>query len=172
MIPRYTFAILASLALTACGSGKMADLTEYVKQVKAREPGPIEPLPELEQVETFVFEPGDRRDPFMLDTQSVDVAGTPAGNGISPDPLRRKEELEQFPLDSLSMVGTMAQGETLWALVTTPEGTLYHARVGNYLGMNDGQITRITEEEIELTEIISEGGGEWRERQAAIALSE
>jgi type IV pilus assembly protein PilP len=172
--PRYLVAILASIALAACGSGKMADLEEYVQQVKQREPGPIEPLPEIKQIDTFVFEPGDRRDPFVLDPQSA-VAVTavaPVSGGIAPDPLRRKEELEGFSLDSLKMMGTMEQGDTIWALVASPQGTLYHVRVGNYVGMNNGQITRITEEEIELTEIVSDGAGEWRERRAAIALSQ
>ena len=40
------------------------------------------------------------------------------------------------------------------------------------MGLNHGQITRITEERIELTEIVSNGQGGWQERQAAIALSD
>jgi type IV pilus assembly protein PilP len=150
----------------------MADLEEYVKRVKMREPSPIGPLPEIKQIDTFVFQPGNRRDPFVLDRQSAVVAAAPAGGGIVPDPLRGKEELEHFALDSLDMVGTMEQGGTIWALITTPAQALHHARVGDYLGLNNGQITRITEEEIELTEIVSDGGGDWRERQAAIALSQ
>lgn len=172
MKPRPSLVVLASLTLTACGSGKMADLEEYVQQVKQRQSGAIEPLPQIKQIDTFVFEPGNRRDPFTLDSQSVTAATVPDVGGIAPNPLRRKEELEQFPLDSLAMVGTMEQGDSMWALVVTPEQTLLHARVGNYMGMNNGQITRITEEEIELTEIISDGSGDWRERQAAVALSQ
>lgn len=169
---RSLFVMCASLALLACGSGEMADLQEYVQRVKERSPGPIEPLPEIKQIDTFVFQPEDPRDPFVPDRQSAEVAQAPVGTGIAPNPLRRKEELEQFALDSLELVGTLKQGGTWWALITTPENTLLHVRVGNYMGMNSGQITRITEEEIELTEIVSDGGGEWRERQAAIALSE
>jgi type IV pilus assembly protein PilP len=172
MRARVLFAMLASLASVACESGKMADLEEYVERINEREPGPIEPLPEIRQIDTFIFEPADRRDPFVLDRESAEVVEVPMGAGIAPDPLRRKEELEQFPLDSLKMVGTLKQRDTMWALVATPEGTLLHVRVGNYMGMNSGQITRITEEEIELIEIVSDGGGGWRERQAAIALSE
>jgi type IV pilus assembly protein PilP len=56
--------------------------------------------------------------------------------------------------------------------VLAPDGVLHRVRVGNYVGMNNGQITRISEKEIELTEIISDGPGTWRERQAAIALSQ
>ena len=172
MNSRSLFAMLASLALAACGSGRMTDLEEYVQRVKEREPRPIDPLPEIHQIDTFVFDPVSQRDPFVLDQQSVEASTAQIDSGIAPDPLRRKEELEQFPLDSLAMVGTLEQEDAIWALVTTPQKTLYHVRVGNYLGLNNGQITRITEEEIELTEIISDGDGQWRERQAAVALTQ
>jgi type IV pilus assembly protein PilP len=45
-------------------------------------------------------------------------------------------------------------------------------RVGNYLGQNNGQITRVDEGQVQLTEIVNEGGGEWRERQAAVTLKQ
>jgi type IV pilus assembly protein PilP len=150
----------------------MADLQEYAEQVKARKPGPIEPLPEIKQVETFVFEPGDRRDPFVLDEQSVEPVPPRTAGGIAPDPLRRKEELEQYSLDSLRMVGILEQEGTKWGLVVAPGGTLHRVRAGNYMGRNNGQITRVTENNIELIEIVSDGTNEWRERPAAIALRE
>ena len=163
--------MLASLSVVACGSGDMTDLEKYVQQVKEREPGPIEPLPEIKRVETFVYAPESPRDPFVLDVQSTEAAGSP-GSGISPDPLRRKEELEQFPLDSLAMVGTLEQGGTVWGLIKTPEKALLHVRVGNYMGMNNGQITHIGDEAIDLTEVVPDGGGGWLERQASIALTQ
>lgn len=172
MSSRSFLVLLASFTLTACGSGKLTDLEEYVEQVMKTEPGPIDPLPEIKQIDTFVFEPTGHRDPFVLDRQSIEEAAPPTGTGIAPDPSRRKEDLERFSLDSLAMVGTLRQGDTVWALISTPENTLLHVRVGNYLGLNNGQITSITEEEIELTEIVSDGDGEWRERQAAVALSQ
>jgi type IV pilus assembly protein PilP len=92
--------------------------------------------------------------------------------GIVPDLLRRKEELERYALDALKMVGTLVQGDTNWALVVAPGGVLHRVRVGNYVGQNNGQITRIDEGQIQLTEIVNDGGGEWRERQAAVALKQ
>jgi type IV pilus assembly protein PilP len=164
----------ACLLIASCGSGKMSDLEEYVEQVKAREPGPIEPLPEIKQVDTFVYEPGDRRNPFVLEGQAADAvpATAAAASGIAPDPLRRKEELEQYALDSLRMTGTLQQDDVIWGLILAPGGTLYRVRVGNYLGQNNGQITRISEGQIELIEIIPDGINNWRERQAAVALSQ
>lgn len=172
MNPRKPLLLAAALALTGCGGGDMSDLTAYVTEIKAREPGPIEPLPEIPPIDTFVYEVADRRDPFVLEGEAIEEVPMIAEGEIAPDPLRRKEELEQFPLDSIRMVGTLEQDDTVWGLVTAPGGILHRVRVGNYVGANNGQITRITTDAIELTEIIPDGTNQWRERQAAIALSQ
>lgn len=156
--------------VSGCGNSGMDDLLAYAEQVKARPPGPLEPLPEIQQVDTFVYEPGNRRDPFVMDDRSALAAAPRPTGGPVPDPLRRKEELEQFSLDTLRMVGTLEQDDTLWGLVTTPDGVLHRVRVGNYLGRNNGQIVRILENEIQVMEIVGEGPGDWREQAAAIAL--
>jgi len=171
MSPRCILAMLGSLALVACGSSNIADLEEYVRKVKEREPRPIKPLPEIKRIDTFVFVSKGRRNPFVLDAVGP-APGMVSGLGISPNIIRRKEELERFPLDSLSMVGTLEQGETVWGLIRTPEGTLAHVSVGNHMGKNYGEIIRITEAKIDLTEIVPDGGGKWRERKASIALSQ
>jgi type IV pilus assembly protein PilP len=171
MRTRSLYVMLLSLILVACGSGDLSDLEKYAQQVKKREPGPIEPLPEIKRVETFVYAPESPRDPFVLDAQSAEASVSP-GSGISPNPLRRKEELEQFPLDSLAMVGTLEQADTVWALIKTPEKTLLHVHVGNYMGRNNGLITHISDEAVDLTEIVPDGGGGWLERQASIALTQ
>lgn len=162
------------LALTAglagCGRADLDELGDYVDAVKARPPGPLEPIPEVPQVDTFVYEPGDRRDPFVMDDRTAQAAAPHHSSGVAPDPLRRREELEQYSLDSLRMVGTLEQNETRWGLVVTPDGVLHRVRVGNYLGRNNGQITQISPEAIALTEIVGEGPGSWRERQASISL--
>jgi type IV pilus assembly protein PilP len=154
-----------------CGGAGQGDLEDYVEKVKAREPGPIEPLPDIKQIDTFVYEPRDRRDPFVADTRGDEATPGSPGNSLAPDPLRRKEELESMTLDSLRMVGTLEQEQTRWALVRTQEGTLHRVRVGNYLGQNNGQITSIGDDSIELTEVVSESG-EWRERQAKVTLTQ
>ena len=164
--------LLAAALLVACSGGGMQDLEDYVATVRQRPPGPIAPLPEIKPIATFLYDPGDRRDPFASDALVESAALPSAPGGIAPDPLRRKEELEQYPLDSLAMVGTLAQGDTQWALIRTREGVLHYVRVGNYLGQNNGQITRIDEGQVQLTEIVNDGGGEWRERQATVALKQ
>ena len=160
------------LLLGGCVSSDQTDLEEYVRKVKARDPGAIEPLPDIKQVNTFVYEPAERRDPFVADARGAEVPAATPGGTLAPDPLRRKEELEGYSLDALRMVGSLEQNQTRWGLIRTPNGILHRVKVGDYMGMNNGQIVSITDEAIQLTEIVPEGPGDWRERQASVALTQ
>ena len=165
-------ASVLSMTLSGCFNQDMSDLKRYVEDVKARKQGYIEPLPEIKQVETFTYVPGDRRSPFRPVQQGDEQAEKSSSNGIAPDPNRRKEELENYSLDSLRMVGTLQQADVMWALVQTNDKTIYRVKAGNYMGKNHGQITRIDENDIELTEIVPDGQGGYLERQASLALKE
>jgi type IV pilus assembly protein PilP len=161
---------IAVLGLAACGSD-MDDLDSYINSVKARPGGRIEPLPEITPYEvfTYVADAEGMRSPFVPDTPQ---AAGPAAGGASPDPDRPAEFLESFPLDTLRMVGTLDINETVYGLVQTSDGLIHRVVPGNYMGQNDGRITEITESEIVLVEIISDGIGGYIERDAAIGLSD
>ena len=160
---------MVSVGLTACGGGS-DDLDEYINEIKARPGGRIEPLPEITPYEIFSYI-ADRqgiRSPFRPD--SPQVAG--GGTGPRPDDERSREFLESFPLDTLGMVGTMHINETMYGLIQTSDGLIHRVIPGNYMGQNDGRITEISESEIGLVEIISDGIGGYIERDAAIGLSD
>ena len=163
--------LIASLALglTACG-GDMDDLDSYINEVKARPGGRIEPLPEITPYESFTYvaDVEGVRSPFLPDTPQ---AAGPTG-GTRPDPDRPREFLEAFPLDTLRMVGTLNLGETAYGLVQTSDGLIHRVIPGNYVGQNDGRIVDISDSEIQIVEIISDGIGGYVERDAAIGLSD
>ncbi len=156
-------------SLTAC-SRDMSDLENYISEVKQREAGPIEPLPKLEPYKGFEYAAADLDDPFETLVETADE--TQPSSGIRPDFDRRKEPLEQFPLDSLRMRGILQQGERKFALIVTPEGIIHRAKVGDHMGKNYGRILQITETRIKLREIVPDGLGGWMEREASVALSE
>ena len=161
----------AAASLAACGSD-MDDLDQYVNEVKSRPGGRIDPLPQIEPYEVFsyVADVQGVRSPFVPDTPQVDSSGKEGG--IGPDPDRSREFLEGFPLDTLSMVGTLYIGETMYGLVQTSDGLIHRVVPGNYVGQNDGRINDINESGIEIIEIISDGIGGYIERDAAISLSD
>ncbi len=163
--------LFTTVGLGACG-GDMDDLDQYINDVKARPGGRIEPLPEITPYEVFTYiaDAEGRRSPFVPDSPQA-VAGMAAG-GTRPDPARSREFLEQFPLDTLRMVGTMELGETHFGLVQTSDGLIHRVVPGNYMGQNDGRIVTVNESEIELVEIISDGIGGYLEREAAVGLAD
>ena len=167
---KHGLVLVAVLGVAAC-SGNMNDLDQYINEVKARPGGRIEPLPEVTPYEVFTYiaDAQGLRSPFRPDTPQSTGA---AAGGARPDPERSREYLEGFPLDTLGMVGTLYIGETMYALVQTSDGLIHRVVPGNYMGQNDGRITDISESEVTLVEIISDGIGGYIERDAAVSLSD
>jgi type IV pilus assembly protein PilP len=161
--------IAASVVFTAGCSRSMSDLDSYIAEVKARPGGAIEPLPEIRTHETFTYDPGLGRSPFVPDQPAARRADN---GGVRPDADRRREFLEGFPLDTLRMVGTLSLGGQLYGLVQTSDRLVHRVVVGNHLGQNDGRITSITDSAIQLLEIIPDGLGGYIERAASIGLGE
>jgi type IV pilus assembly protein PilP len=125
-------------------------------------------LPQVQPAPTFAYEAGTRRSPFVADAPQRRRTGPGAVDG--PDPNRPREFLEQFPLDTLRMVGTLEAGGSFFGLVQDKDGLVHRVLPGNHLGQNDGKIQRITQSSIELVEIVPDGLGGYFERPAAVAL--
>jgi len=84
---------------------------------------------------------------------------------------RRKEPLEAYPLDNMSMVGSVSREGKPFALLKV-NNLLYQVKVGDYLGQNYGRVTKIAETEVTLREIVQDAAGEWIERSASLQLQE
>lgn len=166
-------ALALAAALTGCARsvtstpGDAPNLEKYVAEVKARPAPPLDPLPVMQQFETFEYAAQSLRDPF-----SRVFADDGSGGGTRPDSSRRKQALEAFPLDSLDMVGTLGKGPGLIALVMAPDKVTYRVRPGEYIGQSDGRVTAVHEDRIELVELVPDGAGGWLERPATLALDD
>lgn len=161
------------LALAACGRGVNStprdapNLEVWVEEVRQRPAPALDPLPVMQQFETFEYSAQGIRDPF-----SNAFTDDSSGSGPRPDSNRRKEITEQFPLDSMSMVGTIGTGGRIVGLVLAPDKVTYRISPGNYLGQNDGRVTSVADNRIELVELVPDGAGGWLERPASLALNE
>lgn len=157
--------LLATLALAGCGGGQ-SDLLKYIDQVKAKPGGRIEPLPQIKPYETFSYEANSLRSPFAAGR----AAGRGGAAGPRPEVSRPKEYLEQFPIDTLTMAGTLSQGNGTYGLVQTQDGLLHKVLPGNYIGQSDGRVVAVTPAEIKIEELVPDGSGGFYKRSAAIAL--
>jgi len=152
------------LLLSGCDSGGQQRLQKYIQTVKARPPHPIEPIPVFNKPEVFTYAAEKERNPFA---PYVDMRADNHSQG--PDRNRPKEPLEAFPLDALKIVGTMNVKDHLWALITAPDGKIYKARTGNYLGQNYGKIESIASDGLHITEMVNISG-EWEKKPAKLLI--
>lgn len=154
--------------LTACGGGDREDLQKFMEEAGKDMQGKIESLPQIKPYEPFSYEAFDLPDPFK--PRKLTAPG--GGGGLQPDLTRPKEALESYSLETLKMVGALSKQNGIHAVVATPDKTIYHVKVGNYMGQNFGMITKITDTEITLKEIVQDSAGDWAERVSILNLQE
>ena len=165
-----------SFLLAACSSTGQEELQQWMTQQRAQTQPKIQPIPEPKKFTPQVYTQEAATDPFSNQklTQALkrDSAQSSANAGlVAPELARRKEPLESFPLDTVSMVGSLVKSGQPVALVKV-DSLLYQVRPGNYLGQNYGKITKVGETEVTLREIVQDAGGEWIERTAKLQLQE
>ena len=144
---------------------------EYVKKVKSGELSRDEIIPKAKTYTFFSYADDKLRDPFQAAMISPQQTGDKHSN-ISPDKKRKKEPLEDYPLDTLRMVGVITVNHKQWAMVQASDGQVFRVTVGNYLGQNHGRITKINPDSIQLLEIISDGLGGWTEHETSLVMTE
>ncbi len=173
----WQIALLAvCVALTGCESSGQDELRQWMTDLRANTKPRIIPLTEPKQFQPQNYQADGATDPFnsIKLTQALRRDSTQlAANAtlIAPEMARRKEPLEAYPLDTMSMVGSLNKTGTPTALLKV-DSLLYQVRVGNYLGQNYGKITQITETAIQLREIVQDATGDWIERQTTLDLQE
>ena len=163
---------LSCLALAGCGERHLDEVKDFVKASDNLPRGRIPPLPEVQPYEPFAYNAYDLTDPFKPRQVQPPKPNAVAGGIKPPDPNRRKEPLEAYPLQNLKMVGTLQQKKEIFGLVRTPDNRLFRVKTGNFLGQNFGRITDVSESAIKLKELVQDSGGEWKEEDRALQMQE
>ena len=164
------------LPLQGCDSSGEDELRQWMANERAQTKSRVTPLTEPKQFQPALYTAEDGTEPFnpikltqALRRDSAQVASNAAL--IAPEMARRKEPLEAFPLDTMSMVGSLNKVGHPTALLKVDK-LLYQVQVGAYLGQNYGRITEITDNSIQLREIVQDATGDWVERSASLELQE
>lgn len=166
--------VLGSLAITlvGCGNSGVSDLEEYTEQIKARPARAIEPLPEPKPYLPFSYTATFMRDPFQSQDTiiiNVDPPDVPPNKCVMPDLTRPKQYLEGFDIGSFAMVGTIENEQEHYALLRGAGG-IHRVKIGDYIGVNHGQIISINDFGLEVLEKIPDGDDGCRERPYTLEL--
>jgi type IV pilus assembly protein PilP len=169
--------LLASMVLTAfvvvgCGS-EQEELTQWMDQQKREVKPNVQPLSPPKKFTPQPYLALNGVEPFS--SQKLTVAlkqeAKQPNSLLAAEINRRKEPLEAYPLDSMSMVGSVVKAGRPYALLRV-DNLLYQVKQGDYLGQNYGKITKISETDVSLREIVQDAAGEWIERTSALQLQE
>jgi type IV pilus assembly protein PilP len=161
-----------AIAMSAC-TGEQDELQQWMEQQKREVKPSVQPLSPPKKFDPQPYSALVGVEPFS--TQKLTVAlkqeARQPNSMLAAEISRRREPLEAFPLDSMSMVGSVVKQGRQYALLKV-DNLLYQVKVGDYLGQNYGKITKISETDIALREIVQDAAGEWIERPGALQLQE
>lgn len=167
-------AALALLGVLLAGcAAEDEELQQWMERQRREAKPSVSPLTPPKKFEAQAYTSAQAVDPFSVQklTVAIKAEARQPNSALSAELNRRKEPLEAFPLDSMSMVGSVAKQARPFALLRV-DNLLYQVKPGDYIGQNYGRITKITETQIELREIVQDAAGEWIERPATLQLQE
>lgn len=171
-------ALAAAAFVGGCGSSEHEEIQQWMKEQRTATRPQVTPIPEPKKFTPQVYSQEAATEPFSqqkltqaLKRDSQQTAGSTSAALLSPELNRRKEALESYPLDAMMMVGSLVKQGQPVALIKV-DNLLYQVRPGNYLGQNYGRITKVSETEVVLRELVQDAAGEWIERNSTLQLQE
>ena len=166
-------AALAVAVLAAACSPGHDELQEWMEQQRREVKPNVQPLSPPKRFDPQPYLALQQVEPFSNQKLSVAIKqeARQASSLLASQLNRRREPLEAYPLDSMAMVGSVERGKQPFALLRV-DNLLYQVKIGDYLGQNYGRVTRMTETEIVLREIVQDAAGEWIERTSSLQLQE
>ncbi len=172
MIRATALALAATFTLAGCGSN-LDELQAWMDQQRREVKPNVQPIEPPKKFDPQPYAGAESVEPFSAQKLSVALKQEvrQPNSLLAAEMNRRKEPLEAYPLDSMSMVGSVTRQGRPYALLRV-DNLLYQVKAGDYLGQNFGKITKITETEIALREIVQDAAGEWIERTSTLQLQE
>lgn len=163
---------LAVLALLGC-TGEQEELSQWMEQQRREVKPDVPPLSPPKKFDPQIYSALTGVEPFSVQKLSVALKqeARQSNSLLSAEINRRREPLEAYPLDSMTMVGSLVKTGRQYALLKVDK-LLYQVKPGDYLGQNYGKITKISETGVSLREIVQDAAGEWIERVSALQLQE
>lgn len=167
---RYQLTCLACVLLLSGCDSRVEEVNGQMAQIKNQPPLPVEKAPVFETTPSFQYGAQNIRSPFLPSSLYTELK-VMAGKRVYPNFSRAPQPLEAYPLESLMMKGTLrgANGQDV-ALIQAPDSQIYRVQTGNYMGLNQGRVVKISPTKLDLLEVVSDGNGGYVERPRALIL--
>lgn len=175
MIARKFCALAACLLLVACGEGEHEDLKQWMTDNSSGLRGNIPKLPEVKPYEPIPYDAESLMDPFKpgkIEPESKYKQLSGKGGVFQPDFEARELRnslLEKYPLESFKMIGYLNVNRQPIAAIQVQD-KVKQVKVGDYMGLDFGMVTKITDSEVLLRELIEDSAGDWSERKSSLYL--
>jgi type IV pilus assembly protein PilP len=165
-------ASVLALTLTGCGA-EQEELSQWMEQQKREVKPNVQPISAPKKFVPQPYIALNGVEPFSAQklTVALKQEAKQPNSLLAAEINRRKEPLEAYPLDSMQMVGSVTKTGRPYALLKV-DNLLYQVKQGDYLGQNYGKITKISETDVSLREIVQDAAGEWIERVSSLQLQE
>jgi type IV pilus assembly protein PilP len=164
---------LAAVLLAGCSDSDVREVKDWMAEVKKDTKVAVVPLSEPKTFIPFAYPAREETDPFSPNKLLAELAKAAEKDDskYKPDMGRRKELLENYPLDTFVMVGAMQKAGINYALLQL-DRAVYQVRAGQRLGQNYGMVTSVSDGAINIKEVVQDAGGEWVERMSKLELQE
>jgi type IV pilus assembly protein PilP len=164
--------VIACAALVCgCSDSDVKEVKQWMAKTKSETKVAVAPLVEPKVFVPYAYGDKDLTDPFSANKLLVELARSAIASNskYKPDTDRRKEMLEDFPLDTMKMVGVLQKGGVNYALLQI-DRAVYRVAAGQHMGQNFGLVTNVTENEVTIKEAVQDAAGEWTERMSKLEL--
>jgi type IV pilus assembly protein PilP len=171
---KLTGLLLACAALLAgCGDSDVREVRDWMTQVQSETRPSVKPLTPPKDFIPYAYDGKNAVDPFSPNKLLAELAraAETSNNPKRPDMNRTRELLENYPLDTMQMVGSLQKGGVVYALLQI-DRSVHQVKSGMRLGQNFGLVTRVTENAVDIREVVQDAGGEWVERMSRLELQE
>jgi type IV pilus assembly protein PilP len=160
-----------ALALAACSN--QDDLPAWMDEVSRDIKVSIDPIPQVTPYEAATYDVASLLDPF----NSAKIVPVGKGRGGKSGPLEpdyearelRNNIMERYSLESMNMIGILnLNNQTMAAILV--DNLVRQVKVGDYIGVDFGVVTQITDNEVTIKEVVEDRNGEWVERINTLKL--
>ena len=161
--------------LAACSGEGHDDLKQWMADNSKDLRGSVPKLPEVLPYQPVPYDVEGMLDPFKpnkIEPESKNRQGAANGGAFQPDfdaRELRNSLLEKYPIESLRMIGFLNINKKPMAVIQV-EDKVKQIKVGDYIGLDFGMVTQISDREVELRELIQDSAGDWSERKSTLYL--